>query len=499
MAVLDSYPESNYGTDLNLYASWHNAHGQTVVLGGDFTVTHAKFYAKKSGSPADTVRAEIYATTGTHGTNAVPTGSALAVSDTITAVDLPSSYELVTFTFSGENIITLSAGTCYAIVIYYASGTSSNKIMVGCDISSPTHSGNGVRFYSSWGAMSYDVIFYAILDGIYTGDSIEAEEDIDVNVLAYGESYVKEYTVIEENTTVIMSELVVDIAENINVVDSISNLYIEKITFITVNDSVSVSEEISTLVFADIFFSVYDSIVCSELKSARYYFPINTSTLPVLYSPVMELEASAYVGAVLDAKCGVSTCFSLSGSIVDEKSPTVQMSCTMSSPELMFTSEYPNNTPLFTLSSNAGGLVVGKSPGYVVEGESYSNYIGLESNTPSIFSEAFLFEKFDFAMEAKVPRCFLTAEMFSGSIHMSGKIPCAYMSSDVFFTLLSLDSISPHFKVNYNDMLLEDLSLSMEGFIPLFTTSGSTGYSSGEPSILVYADRFEDYTLEFVR
>ena len=102
-------------------------------------------------------------------------------------------------------------------------------------------------------------------------------------------------------------------------------------------------------------------------------------------------------------------------------------------------------------------------------------------------------------MEAKVPRCFLTAEIFSNSIHMSGKIPCAYMSSDVFFTLLRLDSISPHFKVNYNDMLLEDLSLSMEGFIPLFTTSGSTGYFSGEPSVLVYADRFENYTLEFVR
>ena len=140
----DSYSESNQDTDEALE---QNAAGKYYKYGQSFTSTggilsSVQFYIKKTGSPAGTVSAVLYAHTGTYGTSSKPTGTALATSGTISASTLSTSYELKTFSFTGENKVNLVSGTYYCIAIEYQSGSSGNTVVVGTDRSSPSHSGN---------------------------------------------------------------------------------------------------------------------------------------------------------------------------------------------------------------------------------------------------------------------------------------------------------------------------------------------------------------------
>ncbi len=98
--------------------------------------------------------AKIYATTGTFGASAVPTGSALATSDPVNVNVLTTTYALITFTFSTP--YTLSANTKYAIVLEASdvTGTGSNYVTAGMDNSSPTHAGN--RFTMTGGVYTAD-------------------------------------------------------------------------------------------------------------------------------------------------------------------------------------------------------------------------------------------------------------------------------------------------------------------------------------------------------
>lgn len=167
VTLVDSYSESNRNTDLNLSdvsASGINGASQsfTAVAG---TLDSCQFYLNKTGSPTGNATVELYAITGTHGTNAKPTGSPLATSDTFDVSTLTGTQSLVTFNFSGANRIALTNGTNYCLAIRYTSGSSGNTVDVGVDTTSPTHGGNGAfRQFITWSSYSGDVCFYLYED-----------------------------------------------------------------------------------------------------------------------------------------------------------------------------------------------------------------------------------------------------------------------------------------------------------------------------------------------
>lgn len=161
MAVIDSYSETNRNTDEDLMGTFQSGYGQSITGNGS-TIGSAQFYLRKSTSPTGNAVAKIYAISGIHGTNAVPSGSALATSDNVDVSTIPTaSNTLITFTFSGVNQITLTNTTNYIITIEYTGGNGSNFIDVGVDASSPTHAGNASFFDTSWhSTSSYDICFY---------------------------------------------------------------------------------------------------------------------------------------------------------------------------------------------------------------------------------------------------------------------------------------------------------------------------------------------------
>jgi len=173
MVLIDSYSESNRNGEVNLQDEHPSDEGGKASAGGQalttpataYHLTAVKFYLKKSGSPTGNLMAKVYSTTGTVGTDATPTGAALAESEAVDSSTVDSSdYELVTFNFIGSNQITLSASTDYFIDFeaHSANFDGSNYIIGGVDITAPTHAGNISYFVNgSWLAESaYDTCFY---------------------------------------------------------------------------------------------------------------------------------------------------------------------------------------------------------------------------------------------------------------------------------------------------------------------------------------------------
>lgn len=160
-SVIDSYAQSN----LDNAFSVGNA---TVIRAQSFTgngsaIGSASFLLSIGiGVPVGIVNAVIYAHSGTYGVNSVGTGAVLATSDNFNVSTLTSSYQFITFIFSGVNQIVLTNGTNFVVGVQDATfdGTG-NFEAVGIDSTSPTHSGNGMSFDgTTWSASStYDLIF----------------------------------------------------------------------------------------------------------------------------------------------------------------------------------------------------------------------------------------------------------------------------------------------------------------------------------------------------
>lgn len=161
-ATLDQYATTNQDSSHPM-SSDTGAHqqgvGQSVRLSEAGYVTAVSFFLSKFGSPTGNAVAKIYATSGTHGTSAVPTGTALATSGNVDVSTLTGSYALTEFTFS--QLVLLSENTTYCVVIEYSGGDVSNYVQVGIDATAPAHAGNdAVYFASAWGANpGFDVIF----------------------------------------------------------------------------------------------------------------------------------------------------------------------------------------------------------------------------------------------------------------------------------------------------------------------------------------------------
>lgn len=164
--LCDSYSESNKDGyyPLSNYTGYPIAVGQTFTGNGG-TLTSVKFYMKRYGMSTGNVYATVYAHTGTWGSTGKPTGSILAQSANVDVTSISNSvYELVTFTFSGDDQITLEDGVHYCVAVWY---TVNSYMLVGRDESSPTHNGNAFNYVTSWNYSTggYDLPFYVYTEG----------------------------------------------------------------------------------------------------------------------------------------------------------------------------------------------------------------------------------------------------------------------------------------------------------------------------------------------
>lgn len=166
---LSGYATANRDSDLALGLAFDNGIGQSFTTPaatanknnrGCFAT--ARFELKKVGSPTGTLVAKIYAHSGTLGTSSVPTGAALATSNSFDVATLTTSYQTVELQFPAP-WVQFAANTSYVVTLEYSGGDFTNYVHVGYDGSSPGHAGNKcTRAASTWIAQSgHDCCFSA--------------------------------------------------------------------------------------------------------------------------------------------------------------------------------------------------------------------------------------------------------------------------------------------------------------------------------------------------
>ena len=189
VGTADSYPTSNQdgeGSISNIFPK----HGQSVTGDGK-QLDSVEFYVRKINSAAGNVYAKVYVHSGTFGTDSLPTGSPLAVSDALDASTFGTSLGIQRFNFTGTNRIILDNGTKYVVTIESDELTGSEQVGFGVDSSSSSHGGNPsvYHYINGWYISgSSDTIFYLYTQSL-TEDSF-AEQDSSNNPQAstYGSS-----------------------------------------------------------------------------------------------------------------------------------------------------------------------------------------------------------------------------------------------------------------------------------------------------------------------
>lgn len=168
--LIDSYSEVNASADTGLYTGHITKYGQSFTAKSGKLST-VKFFAGKVGLPTGNGTVTLYAHTGTYGTDGIPTGSVLAVSDNYNVASLTASNALISCTFSGNQMYRLNKDTHYCIIFNYIGGDADNYVKIACDNSSPTHSGNSMYYVDSWAAHApIDVIFYVYAMPLISND-----------------------------------------------------------------------------------------------------------------------------------------------------------------------------------------------------------------------------------------------------------------------------------------------------------------------------------------
>jgi len=196
-AVVDFLDETGFAWDGHaLYGANYTKIGQAFTPSSSGNLTSVRFYFYNDGSPTGTVVAKLYAITGTYGTDAIPTGSALATSDnfdasTVTALGF---YE---FTFSGANQYAMTASNHYAIEIEYSGGDASNYLNYCLITGGTAHGGNLFGYAGAYYTYSSeDSIFYVYASP--AGPLIDAVSTTDAGFTAghpFASGAAKEYTV----------------------------------------------------------------------------------------------------------------------------------------------------------------------------------------------------------------------------------------------------------------------------------------------------------------
>jgi hypothetical protein len=145
--LIDSYDNNSPDSEEN-FTNYNFGFGQSFTSSNIYTIKQCKFSIKKELIPTGNAYAKIYAHAGTYGISSVPTGSALATSDPLDVSTLTTSYQLISFNFSGANQINLSA-TYYVLTLEYANGDNFNRVKMACDTTAGA-SGSTSRNDGSW-------------------------------------------------------------------------------------------------------------------------------------------------------------------------------------------------------------------------------------------------------------------------------------------------------------------------------------------------------------
>lgn len=134
--------------------------GQSFQVQNSCTLDSLIIDMHTNGTPSGSFQFEIYAISGTYGSTSIPTGSALATSDTFAVSSLTGSYATYTINFSGANRIAVTSGQQYALVCNYANTAFPNAIFFKNKTPS-FHGGNmSYKTAGTWNALStYDAIF----------------------------------------------------------------------------------------------------------------------------------------------------------------------------------------------------------------------------------------------------------------------------------------------------------------------------------------------------
>ena len=166
--LLNQYHTSNYNRN-QLLSSVHEQ-GVSQSFSGIVTdLASVTFYLSKFGSPTGNAVAKLYAHTGTFGTSSIPTGSALATSDTLDVSSLDTTIKQVDFVFPTP--YTISSSTKYVVTIEYSGGDGSNWVIVGKDDSAPNHEGNLATYNGSvWTGVSGEDLIFKVGQSISLAD-----------------------------------------------------------------------------------------------------------------------------------------------------------------------------------------------------------------------------------------------------------------------------------------------------------------------------------------
>lgn len=165
--IADSYAESNRVASEDANIGNLNQGIAQSFTGDGGKLTKAVFYLKYNATgPTGSATAKIYTHSGTFGTSSVPTGAALATSANFDVSTLTTSMQLIDFTFSGAEQITLTSGTRYVVSMEYSQ--PGQNIQVAEDNTSPAHGGNSSYLSSgTWSAdNTYDIVFYVYTKGL---------------------------------------------------------------------------------------------------------------------------------------------------------------------------------------------------------------------------------------------------------------------------------------------------------------------------------------------
>lgn len=196
--MFDYYLLSNYSATRSVQSAGYTKVGQSFACSvSGHSLDNAVLRLAKVGLPTGTATVSLFSHSGTFGTSSVGTGTALVTSDTLDVSTLTTSMASRIFTFSTP--YELTSGTNYVLAIEYSGGNASNYVNIGCDNTTPTHSGN-YSYYTgtTWTAnSSYDVIFYAygsptgatLLDSYPYANYNTYQSVYNTNVVKVGQSF----------------------------------------------------------------------------------------------------------------------------------------------------------------------------------------------------------------------------------------------------------------------------------------------------------------------
>ena len=160
-ALSSTYDETNYvGSSLNNAV---NKAAQSFLGDGKY-LTKAGFYIKRLSAPTGNITVDLYAHSGTFGTNGLPTGTPLATSSPIDVTTIQTITD-AWWEFSFPSPVLLTNGTPYFISIN-GIGTGPNALGVGNDSTAPTAPGNNAAFFSGvWNLVTASDNLYRIYTG----------------------------------------------------------------------------------------------------------------------------------------------------------------------------------------------------------------------------------------------------------------------------------------------------------------------------------------------